>query len=104
VKVQQREPHLLDIVAALQAAGGIAGGVNRRKQKCDQNPNDHDNDKQLDECESAPQSRRDRAWPDGHDSSPKKILSSGVADSRAAIAGAGSAAAIGRCEMGLDRP
>ena len=48
------ETNLLEIVLALAAPRGFAGGLDGGQQECDQDPDDRDHDKQLHERESTP--------------------------------------------------
>ena len=45
---------LLEIVAALRAAGRFAGGLNGRKQQGDEDRDNRDHDQQLDQREARP--------------------------------------------------
>jgi hypothetical protein len=46
--IQRGEPHLLEIIGALHAPGGLACRLNGREQQRDQYSNDRDHDEQLD--------------------------------------------------------
>ena len=52
--VVERQPDLLQVVGAVQAAGGFAGRLHRRQQQPDQNADDRDDHEQFDqrECKS----------------------------------------------------
>jgi len=49
------QPELLQVVGALNAAGGFPRRLNGRQQQGDQNGDDRNDDKQLDEREASPQ-------------------------------------------------
>jgi hypothetical protein len=49
-----RHAELLEVVAALTAAGGLAGRLDRRQQQGDQHPDDGDHHQQLDQREAGP--------------------------------------------------
>jgi hypothetical protein len=46
------DPDLAEVVRALRPPGGLAGGLDRREQQCDENSNDRDHDEQFDEREA----------------------------------------------------
>ena len=51
--VVQRQSQLLEIVLALAAASGLAGGLHGRQKQRHQNGDDGNHDQQLDQRESA---------------------------------------------------
>ena len=57
VVVVHREAELLEVVDALRAPGGLAGGLDGRQQQGDQDRDDRDHDQQLDQGETARRSR-----------------------------------------------
>jgi hypothetical protein len=46
-----RQAELLEVVDALSASGGFAGGLHRGQQECDQDRNDRNHYKQLNQRE-----------------------------------------------------
>jgi hypothetical protein len=56
--IQNCETDLLEMVFALGAAGGFAGGLNRRQQQRDQDADDRNHDQELDERETSPHAVR----------------------------------------------
>ena len=52
VIVLQRQANLLEMVAALHAAGGLAGGLHGGQQQRDQHADDGDHHQQLDKSET----------------------------------------------------
>ena len=51
--IVQCQADLLEIIGAAAAPGRLAGGLHGRKQECDQDGDDRDDDQQLDQCEAA---------------------------------------------------
>ena len=49
----KRQAHLLEVVGALDASRGLAGGLNGRKQERDQDSDDGDHDEQFNQRERA---------------------------------------------------
>ena len=65
----KRQPDLLQVIAAGDASGGLAGGLHRRQQQRDQDADDRDDHQQLDQrkarrCASCSVAA---AWPMPHD-------------------------------------
>ena len=53
VVVMQGDAELLEVVGALDPAGGLAGLLHRRQQQGDEDADDGDHHQQFDECEAA---------------------------------------------------
>jgi len=58
VKVVQSDPHLFEMVGALQSPGCFSGRLHRGKEQRDQDPNDRDYDQQFNQREPRPPSER----------------------------------------------
>jgi hypothetical protein len=56
--IHESQADLFQVVRALNPPGGLAGGLNGRKQQCNQDGDDCDDNQQLDQgettCESSP--------------------------------------------------
>jgi hypothetical protein len=50
--IQQREPHLLQLVHTLRAPGRFTGRLHRGEQQRHQDPDDRDDDQQFNECKA----------------------------------------------------
>jgi hypothetical protein len=52
MKILSGQPKLLQVVRTLHPASGLAGGLNRWQQKCNQNPNDRNHNQEFDQSKA----------------------------------------------------